>query len=104
MILTRPKVLTGLVTFSVAAAAMGMPAMAMGNPVSGISQTGISQNGISQNGISQNGISQNGISQNGILYPRVTWDAIIIYNLNIGNWSVYAINEQLHAEGLALIE
>ena len=66
MILTRPKVLTGLVTFSVAAAAMGMPAMAMGNPVSGISQIGISQNGISQNGISQNGISQNGIAQNGI--------------------------------------
>ena len=45
-----------------------------------------------------------GISQNGILYPRVAFDAIVIYNLNIGNWSVYAINEQLHAEGLALIE
>ena len=45
-----------------------------------------------------------GISQNGILYPRVTFDAIIIYNLNIGNWSVCAINEQLHAEGLPLIE
>lgn len=45
-----------------------------------------------------------GITQNGILYPRVSFDAIIIYNLNIGNWSVYAINEQLHAEGLPLIE
>lgn len=45
-----------------------------------------------------------GISQNGILYPRSSFDAIIIYNLNIGNWSVVNINEQLHAEGLALIE
>ena len=45
-----------------------------------------------------------GISQNGILYPRNPFDAIIIYNLNIGNWSVYNINEQLHAEGLMLIE
>ena len=45
-----------------------------------------------------------GISQNGILYPRVAFDAIVIYNLNIENWSVYAINEQLHAEGLPVIE
>ena len=45
-----------------------------------------------------------GITKNGILYPRVSFDAIIIYNLNLANWSVCAINEQLHAEGLPLIE
>ena len=45
-----------------------------------------------------------GITKNGILYPRVTFDAIIIYNLNLSNWSVCAINEKLHAEGLPLIE
>ena len=36
--LTRPKVLTGLVTFSVAAAALGMPAQAMGLPAAGVSE------------------------------------------------------------------
>lgn len=38
MVLTRPKVLTGLVTFSVAAAALGMPAQAMGLPAAGVSE------------------------------------------------------------------
>lgn len=64
MILLKQKVLTGLVTFSVAAAAMGMPAMAIGLPQDGAPQNVISQNGISQNGISLNGISQSGITQN----------------------------------------
>ncbi len=45
-----------------------------------------------------------GISKNGVLYPRNCFDAIVIYNLNVGNWSVVNINEQLHAEGLTLIE
>ncbi|MBR5712884.1 MAG: hypothetical protein IKX54_04740 [Lachnospiraceae bacterium] len=44
------------------------------------------------------------ISQNGILYPRNSFDAIIIYNITHGNWSVYEINEQLLHEGLAIIE
>ena len=59
MILLKQKVLTGLVTFSVAAAAMGMPAMAIGLPQDGAPQNVISQNGISLNGISQSGITQN---------------------------------------------
>ena len=44
------------------------------------------------------------ISQNGILYPRNSFDAIIIYNITHENWSVYEINEQLLHEGLAIIE
>ena len=38
MVQIRPKVLTGLVTFSVAAAALGMPAQAMGLPAAGVSE------------------------------------------------------------------
>ena len=38
MVQIRPKVLTGLVTFSVAAAALGMPAQAMGMPAAGASE------------------------------------------------------------------
>lgn len=44
------------------------------------------------------------ISQNGILYPRNSFDAIIIFNLNHGNWSVFNINEQLLTENLPIIE
>lgn len=45
-----------------------------------------------------------GISQNGTLFPLNPFDAVIIFNLNGKNWSVCNINEQLHAEGLPLIE
>lgn len=44
------------------------------------------------------------ISQQGILYPRNIFDSIIIFHLNHENWSIYAINEKLHAEGLPIIE
>lgn len=44
------------------------------------------------------------ISQNGVLYPRSTFDAIIIFHLNQEDWSVYSINERLHLEGLPIIE
>ncbi|MBP5353623.1 MAG: hypothetical protein J6Y67_00625 [Lachnospiraceae bacterium] len=44
------------------------------------------------------------ISRQGILCPYEVFDAIIIYHLNMKDWSVYSINESLHAEGRPIIE
>ena len=44
------------------------------------------------------------IAGKGVLYPRDPADAIIIYNINRGNWSVIDINEQLFEHGLEVIE
>ena len=44
------------------------------------------------------------ISRQGILCPYDIFDVIIMYHLNRENWSVYSINENLHAEGLPIIE
>lgn len=40
----------------------------------------------------------------GPLYARDPADAIIIYNINKGNWSVTEINMQLHEKGYELVE
>ena len=44
------------------------------------------------------------ISRQGILCPFDIFDAIVMYHLNREDWSVYSINENLHAEGLPIIE
>ena len=44
------------------------------------------------------------ISHQGILCPFDIFDSIIIYHLNQKDWSVYPVNETLHAEGLPIIE
>ncbi|MBR5712887.1 MAG: hypothetical protein IKX54_04755 [Lachnospiraceae bacterium] len=44
------------------------------------------------------------IAQKGVLYPRNPADAIIIYNINNGNWSVMEINQQLYEHGFEIIQ
>lgn len=44
------------------------------------------------------------IAEKGVLYPRDPGDAIIIYNINKGNWDVLKINEQLEEAGQELIK